>query len=106
MTDSWATVIALSLAIGSASFMVTLTKVFVPLRVMIAKRSGNRFFKWLSELLQCPYCLGTWLSIFAVAIYRPRLVHEFLPLDLLVTVLVMNGVAMLAVLVIKKALSK
>ena len=106
MSETLLTVISLSFAIGSGSFMICLTKVFVPVRVFVAKRSAKKSWKQLSELLACPYCTATWLSLFAVAIYRPRLVHEFAPLDYLVTVMIMNGLAMLMVLVIRKALVK
>lgn len=41
-----------------------------------------RASKWLSTLVGCPYCLSHWLSWGAVAVYRPRLVHAWLPLDL------------------------
>ncbi len=58
---------------------------------------------WLSGVLICPYCTGTWLSLAAVAVYRPRLVHESAPLDYLVMVMVISGLAMLPVLIIKQA---
>lgn len=38
--------------------------------------------KWLSTLVACPYCLSHWMTWGAVAIYQPRLVHAWLPLDL------------------------
>ena len=110
MTTNVATALLLAIAVGSGSFMVSLTKIFVPVRVAVASRISKsrkgRFFSWLSELLACPYCLGTWLSLAATAIYRPLIVHELWPLDYLVTVMFMNGTAMLTVLVIKKALAK
>ena len=99
------TILALSAAVGSASWLICKTEITLPLRVWIAKRSAGRFFGWLSKLLKCPYCTGTWLSVFAVAIYRPRIVHMWLPLDLLVSVFVTSGLSMLPVLWIKKALT-
>ena len=100
------TVIALSLAAGSASFLICLTEITKPLRVAVAGKSARPFWMWLSKLIQCPYCTGTWLAIFATAIYRPRITHEFYPLDLLVTMFVMNGLALLSVLIIRKGLGK
>ena len=95
----------LSLAVGSASFLISSTKIASPPKVWIASRKGA-FYSWLSELLRCPYCVGTWLSIFAVAIYRPRVTHGFFLLDYLVSVMIISGLAMLPVLWIKKALGK
>ena len=86
--------------------MISKTEISVPLRTYVASRSAHPFFSWLSRLLSCPYCTGTWLSIAAVAIYRPYAVHLFAPLDFLVTVFLVNGAAMLPVLVIRKALGK
>jgi hypothetical protein len=50
-----------------------------------------------------PDCTGTWLSLAAVAVYRPRPVREWATLDYLVMVMMINGLAMLPVLIIKKA---
>lgn len=101
-----ASVIALSLAVGSGSWLICKTEISQPLRVAVAQRSASSFFRWLSKLLGCPYCTGTWLSLFAVAIYRPRVVHLFYPLDLLVSVMIISGMAMLPVLIIRKGLGK
>jgi len=98
--------IALSLATGSASFLISSTEISKPVRIWVAIRSRNKFFSWLSRLLQCPYCVSVWLSIFASAAYRPGMVHRFLPLDYLVSVMAISGLSMLPVLWIKKALGK
>jgi hypothetical protein len=98
------TAIILALAIGAASFTVSMTKIFAPFRVWAVAHNKNRFGKWFSQLVACPYCLSHWFSFGAVAIYRPRLVHMFLPLDYLVTALAMAGTSMLVCLVVRKAL--
>ena len=97
--------LSLAAAIGSGSFMISKSKMFAFLRGWAERRKRNGlFWAWLSGVLVCPYCTGTWLSLAAVAVYRPRLVHEWAPLDYLVMVMVMNGLAMLLVLIICQAL--
>ena len=96
--------LSLAAAIGSGSFMISKSKMFAFLRDGAERRKHNGLlWAWLAGVLICPYCTGTWLSLAAVAIYRPRLVHEWAPLDYLVMVMVINGLAMLPVLIIKQA---
>jgi len=90
--------LTLAAAVGSASFMVSKSKMFKFLRDWAERRNA-----WLSGLLICPYCTGTWLSLAAVAVYRPFTVHMWWPADYLVTVLAVNGLAMLPVLIIRTA---
>lgn len=101
---------------GSGAFMLVFTEVFAPLRGWAAGRTsgGRRFWRWLDALLHCPYCTGTWLALAAVLIYRPVLVSvphlrggwSYWPLGYLVSVMFVNGTAMLWVLVIRRALGK
>jgi len=96
--------LSLAAAIGSGSFMISKSKMFAFLRDWAERRKQDgQFWAWLSGVLICPYCTGTWLSLAAVAVYRPRLVHEWPPLDYLVMVMVINGLAMLPVLIIMQA---
>jgi len=96
--------LSLAGAIGSGSFMISKSKMFaVPRDWAERRKQHGLLWAWLSGVLICPYCTGTWLSLAAVAIYRPRLVHEWAPLDYLVMVMVINGLAMLPVLIIKQA---
>jgi hypothetical protein len=96
--------LSLAAAIGSGSFMISKSKMFAFLRDWAERRKQNGvFWAWLSGVLICPYCTSTWLSLAAVTVYRPRLVHEWAPLDYLVTAMVINGLAMLPVLIIKQA---
>jgi hypothetical protein len=96
--------LSLAAAIGSGSFMISKSKMFAFLRDWAGRRKEHGLlWAWLSGVLICPYCTGTWLSLAAVAAYRPRLVREWAPLDYLVTVMVINGLAMLPVLIITQA---
>lgn len=95
-TMDFVTAAVLAPAVGAAAFTVARTKVTEPFRLRVG-RAHTRWVKanptsrpplrasaskWLSMLVGCPYCLSHWLSWGAVAIYRPRLVHAWLPLDL------------------------
>jgi hypothetical protein len=96
--------LSLAAAIGSGSFMISKSKMFAVARNWAGRRKQDGvLWAWLSGVLICPYCTGTWLSLAAVAVYRPRLVHEWAPLDYLVMVMVINGLAMLPVLIITQA---
>lgn len=104
MTAEIVATLSLAAAIGSGSFMISKSKMFAFLRDWAERRKPDgSLWAWLSGVLICPYCTGTWLSLAAVAVYRPRLVHEWAPLDYLVMVMVMNGLAMLPVLIINQA---
>lgn len=82
-------IVALALAVSAVSVTVTKTKIFQPVRRWTKKRSP-----WAGALLSCPYCLSHWLAFVAVPIYRPQLVSSgFLPLDLLVSVMVIVALA-------------
>ena len=96
--------LSLAAATGSGSFMISKSKMFAFLRDWAERRKPDGpLWAWLSGVLICPYCTGTWLSLAAVAVYRPRLVHQWAPLDYLITVMVINGLAMLPVLIITQA---
>ena len=96
----------LALSVGAVAFTVSQTKIFAPFRVWTVthKRSTTWGGKKFAELVSCPYCLSHWFSFGAVGIYRVRLVHEFLPLDYLVSAMAMAGLAMLSCLIIRKGL--
>jgi hypothetical protein len=98
----------LACAVGSASFTLSQAKISAPLRMRVAEktRGGGCGWIWLSDLLACPYCTGTWLSAAAVAAYRLRVVDGAGPVDYAVSVLAVSGAAMLPVYVIQKAAGK
>lgn len=101
------TAIVLALAIGAVAFTISLTKITRPMRDKLDRAANvrdSKALRWLHSLVTCPYCLAHWLAFGAVAIYRPRLVHMFLPLDYLVTAMAIAGASMLTSLVIRKAL--
>jgi len=98
-----ATALALALAIGAASYIITKAKISKGPRVWLARRK-SRAGKWAFELASCPLCTATWLALAATAVYRPLLVSLAWPLDYLVTALAVTAASMLPVLVIRKAI--
>lgn len=95
----------LALAIGAASFITSSAKISRRPRIWLANRESAAG-KWAYDLASCPLCTATWMSLFAVAIYRPRLVNRAGPLDYLVSALAVTAGAMVPVLVIRKAVEK
>ncbi len=76
-------VIYLSLVTASISFTVTETKLFKSVR--------ERIYVWnsfLGELFSCGYCLGHWVALGLVIVYRPRLFNDLFLLDYFLTSLV------------------
>lgn len=82
------TVIYLSLATASISFTVTEAKIFKTFRDWLKSRS-----RFLGDLFACGYCLGHWLAFALTAVYRPRLLYIWWPLDFLLTALVVAWLA-------------
>jgi hypothetical protein len=76
------TAIYLSFITASISFTVTETKLFKRLREWVKER--NAFF---GELLHCGYCFGHWVAFALVAIYQPKVVSAWPPLDYFLTAL-------------------
>jgi hypothetical protein len=57
----------LSLAVGAMSMTISKAKLFRATRRFIARKSES-----VGELIECPYCIGHWLSFVLAAIYFPR----------------------------------
>ena len=93
---------ALAAAVGSGAFILTRAKISLPLRLWVTEHPG-RVWEWFKDLLSCPFCTSVWMSLGVTGIYRPYLVHMWLPLDFVVTALAIAAGSMLAVLVITKA---
>ncbi len=75
--------VLLSVATAFLAFTVSETVLFAPMREWLKGRST-----WLGKLLSCGYCIGFWIAVVLVAIYRPRLFDRWLLLDLLLTAFV------------------
>ena len=78
----------LSLATASIAFSVTETKGLAPLRQWASSHS-----RFLGKLLSCGYCLGHWVALGLVAIYRPRLLTTWWALDYLLAALIIAWLA-------------
>lgn len=57
----------LSLVTASVAFTLSESAVFTSLRDRVKSRSV-----WLGKLACCGYCLGHWVSLGLIAIYRPK----------------------------------
>jgi len=73
---------------ASVSFTISETKLFAAPRAYILKK-----FTLLGELLSCGYCLGHWVALLLIILYRPRLFHYFWPLDYFISVLLVAWLA-------------
>jgi hypothetical protein len=73
----------LSMASASIAFTITETRLFQRFREWLKAKSA--FF---GELASCGYCLGHWSAFLLVAIYQPRLLERWWPLDYFLTALV------------------
>ena len=49
--------IIISLAVSSASYSISRTEIFKPIRLRICKA-----WPWAGKLISCPYCLSHWIS--------------------------------------------
>lgn len=126
-TTDFVTAAVLAPAVGAAAFTIARTKVTAPFRdwaakpyrrwekadaqaraanpaVSVGKSSRVKASYWVSSLVGCPYCLSHWLSWAAVAVYRPRLVHQWLPLDLFASSWPIIAAAMLTAGLLAKAM--
>lgn len=93
------TIAALALSISAVSFTIARTKVSEPFRVWMKRKSS-----WFGNLFNCPYCVSHWLSFGAVAIYQPRVIEKYYPLDLLVTAFVIVALSAWSVGIISRAI--
>jgi hypothetical protein len=78
----------LSLVTASMSFTITETKIFAPLRLWMKSRS--RFF---GDLLSCGYCLGHWIALILVILFKPTLFQTWWLLDYFFVILIIAWVA-------------
>lgn len=77
----------LALAVASASYTISKTKIAVPFRNWARARNA-----WLGDLVSCPYCVSHYLAAIAVLLYRPRVVNLLWVFDI--------GVAWLATITV------
>ena len=80
----------LSLVTESVASTLCETALFAGLRDWVKARSA-----WLGKLACCGYCLGHWVAIGFVAMYRPRLFEAWWLLDYALTALVIAWLAAL-----------
>jgi hypothetical protein len=70
----------LSMVTAFLAFTASEAALFAPLREWFKERST-----WQGKLVSCGYCMGFWIALALEMIYRPRLFHQWWPLDHLLT---------------------
>jgi len=87
-------------AVASISLTVTRSKIFERPRVRIQEK-----FKWVGELISCPYCFSHWVSLILVIMYRPSfLPHVWMPLDITITAFIIVGMGAIIIGVVSRIL--
>jgi hypothetical protein len=89
----------LGAATGAISMTVSKSKFFKPLRNYLNEFSTG--FNWvarvggfLGDLVSCPYCTSHWVAFLLTLAYFPKpLPHVWLPLDFLVSMMVVVALA-------------
>ena len=76
-------VIWLSVVTASVSFTLAASKLFLPFREWLERRSA-----WLGHLFACGYCLGHWVAFALVAVFQHRLFETWWLLAYFLTALV------------------
>lgn len=113
------TAITLAFSIGAVAYTISSSKISMPLRLAVARRAivrKSKAWRWLSDLLSCPYCISHWLAFAATVVYRPWLVDSGISeaiaptwfgrvFDFFVTSMAMVTLAMVPVWLIKRALA-
>lgn len=65
----WIFVLLLLLNIEASTNIISKSELFKPLRRFLFKYGEkNVFFKYLHELIDCPYCMSVWVSAFYVCV--------------------------------------
>lgn len=79
----------LYLGLATSAVAVTLTKADIakPLRDWVSRKWGE------GTMLSCPFCTSYWIALPLVIIYRPYVVKTMPPVDLLVSLAAIVGVA-------------
>jgi hypothetical protein len=103
----------LSIACGAMSFLITKAAIFNFFHEWLEKKSA-----FLEHLFSCPLCTSVWISAFLTVIYQPlvldwgwrpawqsmsRLSYLLIPLDYMVTIMVMVTLAAVVVRIIYSA---
>lgn len=62
--------ILLAFGVYRLAQVISIDEIFEPVRSFISNRKHLGLgYKWTDALLDCPYCLGVWISIVAAFIY-------------------------------------
>jgi hypothetical protein len=59
-------IILLVLNIEASTNIVSKSEIFKPIRRYLFNRSTSRIYKFLHNLIDCPYCTSVWISLFYI----------------------------------------
>ena len=90
-------IIWLGLASGFISFVISEAKIFESLRAWVCRK--NVFF---GNLIHCPVCVGTWISLFLELIYQPNLFNKIILSDQILTGFVIAYISAIFSLILSK----
>jgi hypothetical protein len=68
--DSIYYIILCSVAVGCVSLTITKSKIFEPVRDYVEG------WDFISDLINCPYCISHWVSAGAYLLFRPYLIED------------------------------
>jgi hypothetical protein len=91
--------ISLGVACGAISMVVSRSTIFNGFHNWLEKRSV-----FLEDLLSCPWCVSHWIAFVFTLIYHPLVVTSWwVPLDYIVTIMVMTVIAAITARIIFSA---
>jgi len=59
-------IICVVILIEATTNILSKSELFKPLREFLFNRRKRKFFDFIHELVDCPYCLSVWVSLFYV----------------------------------------
>jgi hypothetical protein len=61
-------IIAAVILVEAITNAITKSSLFAPLREFFFNRRANEFYRFIHNLLDCPYCTSVWVSLFVVGL--------------------------------------
>jgi hypothetical protein len=57
------------ISIEATTELVSKSEFFSPIRAWFFRRRSCRLFKFIHDILDCPYCLSVWVSCFFIGLF-------------------------------------
>jgi len=62
-------ILFVTLSVEATTELVSKSEFFSPIRAWFFKRRARRLFKFIHNILDCPYCLSVWVSCFFIGLF-------------------------------------